>query len=258
MATLTSTLQYWNGNIGTRTSTVNVNSDDTIVITIYSNNETWSTEAVSNCTRSPTSGSHGSTCTLSFSSSGSYTIRFRHTRWGWATYYHTYNGTVTVVNPTLTAVDISPATATINDGDGSQAFTANPTGAANDIVYAWSLSGDTDNATLSSSSGNPVTVTTTNELDQSQETITITVSATSSAAGVSSGITDTSTLTLNHATTPIGVLPRNNQEVGLVGEVQYTGVPPIDNQEVSLVGELETLGAKPREIARSSAPIQRW
>lgn len=258
MATITSTLQYWNGTIGARTSTVNVNSDDTLVITIYSNNETWYSGTLSNCTRTPTQGSSGGTCTLSFSSSGAYTIRFAHQRWGWAWYYHTYNGTVTVVNPTLTAVDISPATATINDGDGSQAFTANPTGAANDIVYAWSLSGDTDNATLSSSSGNPVTVTTTNELDQSQETITITVSATSSAAGVSSGITDTATLTLNHATTPIGVLPLNNQEVGLIGEVQHIGAPPLNNQEVGLVGELETLGAKPREISRSSAPIQRW
>ena len=239
MATLTSTLQYWNGTIGARTTTVNVNSDDTLVITIYSNNETWYSGTNSNCTRSPTQGNSGTTCTLSFSASGSYTIRFSHQRWGWAWYYHTLNGTVTVVNPTLTAVDISPATATINDGDGSQAFTANPTGAANDIVYAWSLSGDTDNATLSSSSGNPVTVTTTNELDHSQETITITVSATSSSAGVSSGITDTATLTLNHTTTPVGVLPLNNQEVSLVGEVQNTGVKPI-------------------EIARSSAPIQRW
>ena len=239
MATHNITVSSWNGTIGNRTTTQNVNSDDTVVVTVSSNNETWLTEAVSNCTRSPTTGSSGSTCTVSFSGSGAYSIRFRHTRWGWATYYHTLQGTVTVVNPTLTGVDVTPATATINGGDGSQAFTAVPTGAANDIVYAWTITGDTDNATLSSSSGNPVTVTTTDDADESQETITITVSATSSSAGVSSGITDTATLTLNHTTTPVGVLPRNNQEVSLVGEVQNTGV-------------------KPREIARSSAPIQRW
>ena len=260
MTSYNQTLSPWGGTAGDQSTTQNVTTSDTVVCTLSTNGNTWGSSNVTNCSRSPTSGSAATTCTVSFSSTGSYSIRFYYTAGGKnpVTYYHDLVGTVSGGTPTLTAVDISPATVTINDGAGSQAFTASITGSATDTVYAWTITGDTDNATLSSSSGNPVTVTTTNDADESQETITVTVSATSSGAGVSSGVTDTTTITLNHTTTPIGVSQLNNQEVTLQGVTENIGVPPLNNQEVGLIGDTENTGAKPREISRSSAPIQRW
>ena len=243
MTAYNKTINTWSTTSGAQTTTQNVNTSDTVVCTVSSSGIPYNifSDSVTNCSRSPTSVSSGSTITVSFSSTGSYSIRFYYNTGGKAAqiYYHTLSGTVSGGTPTLTAVDISPATVTINDGAGSQAFTASITGTASDTVYAWTITGDTDNATLSSSSGNPVTVTTTNDADESQETITVTVSATSSGAGVSSGVTDTSTITLNHTTTPVGVSVLNNQEVGLIADTENTGTGP-------------------RKIANSSAPIQRW
>ena len=158
----------------------------------------------------------------------------------------------------LTAVSISPATVTI-DATGSQVFTATKTGTATDVVYAWSLTGDTDNVSLSSSSGNPVTVTTTNDTnDQLADTVTVNVSATSSSAGVSSGITDTSTITLRFWQAPAVLASR----AALVGTTYESGNAEIIPFSTPLFATQEHIAHEDTVfgpyIPTTSAPLQRW
>ena len=178
---------------------------DTINVSFgsYSPYTTVLVSLITNCSSSVAVNSgplNGVTLTFSSSSAGTYDFRVTHVYSSGktsTTKYSGVTGTVSAATPTLTAVDISPATWS-NTGAGSQAFAATKTGTATDVVYAWSLTGDTDNATLSATSGTPVTVTMANDIGESQETVTVNVSATSSSASVSSGITDTAVITQTH------------------------------------------------------------
>lgn len=53
-------------------------------------------------------------------------------------------------------------------------------------------------------------------------------------------------------------IPLNNQEVLLAAYEVITATTPLNNQEVLLAATQKIEAAKPREIAESSAPIQRW
>ena len=213
MTTYSASVNSWNTSSSHRTVTQNVGTGDTINVSFgsYSPYTTVLVSLITNCSSSVAVNSgplNGVTLTFSSSSAGTYDFRVTHVYSSGktsTTKYSGVTGTVSAATPTLTAVDISPATWS-NTGAGSQAFAATKTGTATDVVYAWSLTGDTDNATLSATSGTPVTVTMANDIGESQETVTVNVSATSSQASVSSGVTDTSTLTLNHTQTPQGVL----------------------------------------------------
>ena len=206
MTTYSATVNTYNTSSSHRTVTQNVGTGDTINVSFsnYSPVTTLLVSLITNCSSSVSVNGHaqsGLTLTFSGSSAGTYDLRVTHFYSSGktsTTKYSGVTGTVSAATPTLTAVDISPATATISNG-GTQAFTASITGNVTDTVYAWSLSGDTDNVSLSSSSGNPVTVTATDNDDTSQETVTVNVSATSSQASVSSGVTAVS---YTHLTLP--------------------------------------------------------
>ena len=205
MTTYSASVNSWNTSSSHRTVTQNVGTGDTINVSFgsYSPYTTVLVSLITNCSSSVAVNSgplNGVTLTFSSSSAGTYDFRVTHVYSSGktsTTKYSGVTGTVSAATPTLTAVDISPATWS-NSGAGSQAFAATKTGTATDVVYAWSLTGDTDNATLSATSGTPVTVTMANDIGESQETVTVNVSATSSSASVSSGITDTAVITQTH------------------------------------------------------------
>jgi hypothetical protein len=248
----------WSTSSPGPTTTQNVSADDTVVVTLNTNsNVSWSVHSNSNCTRTPTSGNSGTACTMGFSATGAYYLTFSHSvpsGKSSTTYYTKIAGTVGGSTPTLTAVDITPATDTMS-GDDTQAFAASITGTASDVVYAWSLTGDTDNASLSGTSGTPVTVTTTDDADTAQETVTVNVSATSSEASVSSGVTDTAVITLNHTSIPNGGVVGTGSLLG--GEFQRgaegTGEGSLLGGEFQRGGELLSF-----EIARTSYQVQNW
>ena len=110
-----------NLNFGTSTTTVtqHVNIGDTVTVSVICTD--WSTDAINNCTRTPTSGS-GGTSVVSFASAGSYQIRFAcyHSEFGTYRYY-TLSGVVSTPPASDTTAPVitrlGSATVSLNVGE---------------------------------------------------------------------------------------------------------------------------------------------
>ena len=107
-----------NLNFGTSTTTVtqHVNIGDTVTVSVICTD--WSTDAINNCTRTPTSGS-GGTSVVSFASAGSYQIRFAcyHSEFGTYRYY-TLSGVVSTSDTTAPVITrLGSATVSLNVGE---------------------------------------------------------------------------------------------------------------------------------------------
>ena len=113
------------GVFGGTTITQNVNTTDTVEVTVsMPGNVTISTISASNCSRTPASMSSGSTCTVTFSGTGSYSVLFMGSSGGKEPIFYraTLNGNVSsasVTAPTASSVTFdNPAsantTATVN------------------------------------------------------------------------------------------------------------------------------------------------
>jgi hypothetical protein len=110
-----------NLNFGTSTTTVtqNVNIGDTVTVSVICTG--WSTDSINNCTRTPTSGS-GGTSVVSFASAGSYQIRFScyHSEFGTYRYY-TLSGVVSTPPASDTTAPVitrlGSATVSLNVGE---------------------------------------------------------------------------------------------------------------------------------------------
>ena len=106
-----------NLNFGTSTTTVtqHVNIGDTVTVSVICTG--WSTDSINNCTRTPTSGS-GGTSVVSFASAGSYQIRFAcyHSEFGTYRYY-TLSGVVSTSDTTAPVITrLGSATVSLNVG----------------------------------------------------------------------------------------------------------------------------------------------
>ena len=94
MANYDLTTTNLNFGTGTTTATQNVNTGDTVTVDINVI-ASWFSDSVSNCSRSPTTGYGATDSVVSFSSTGSYSIRFGSTNDEFGTTkYWTLSGTV--------------------------------------------------------------------------------------------------------------------------------------------------------------------
>jgi len=119
MANYALTTPNLNFGSGTTTATQNVNTNDTVTVSVTCTD--WSTDSINNCTRTPTSGS-GGTSVVSFASTGSYQIRFAcyHSESGTYRYY-TLSGVVSTPPASDTTAPVitrlGSATVSLNVGE---------------------------------------------------------------------------------------------------------------------------------------------
>ena len=125
-------------SFGNTTITQNVNTTDTVEVTVsMPGNVTISTISASNCSRTPASMSSGSTCTVTFSGTGSYSVLFMGSSGGKEPIFYraTLNGTVSsasVTAPTASSVTFdNPASA-----DTTATVNLSATGSGGTLQYA--------------------------------------------------------------------------------------------------------------------------
>lgn len=123
---------------GGTTITQNVNTTDTVEVTVtMPGNVIVSTISASNCSRTPASMSSGSTCTVTFSGTGSYSVLFTGSSGGKEPIFYraTLNGTVSsasVTAPTASSVTFdNPASA-----DTTATVNLSATGSGGTLEYA--------------------------------------------------------------------------------------------------------------------------
>ena len=125
-------------SFGNTTITQNVNTTDTVEVTVsMPGNVTISTISASNCSRTPASMSSGSTCTVTFSGTGSYSVLFMGSSGGKEPVFYraTLNGNVSsasVTAPTASSVTFdNPASA-----DTTATVNLSATGSGGTLQYA--------------------------------------------------------------------------------------------------------------------------